>query len=97
MALIKEIEESNGVVTKYHRVASLFIFTNEQNTIEVRSYTSIEKREEEAGCIETGNWDNFNAFIEGKNYNIPYDQNMTIKDAYNYLKTLPEFEGAING
>lgn len=27
---------------------------------------------------------------------LPYDQTMTIESAYEYLKTLPEFEGAID-
>lgn len=35
-------------------------------------------------------------YIEGSVYILPYDQYMTIETAYDYLKTLPEFEGAID-
>lgn len=35
-------------------------------------------------------------YIEGSDYILPYDQYMTIESAYDYLKTLPEFEGAID-
>ena len=35
-------------------------------------------------------------FVEGSIFITPYDQYMTIESAYEYLKTLPEFEGAID-
>lgn len=35
-------------------------------------------------------------FVEGSTYILPYDQYMTIESAYEYLKTLPEFEGAVD-
>lgn len=33
-------------------------------------------------------------YCEGMYFEHPYDQDMTIESAYEYLKTLPEFEGA---
>lgn len=35
-------------------------------------------------------------YSEGSTFSVPYDQYMTIESAYEYLKTLPEFEGAID-
>ena len=53
MALSKNITLENGVATNYHRVVSMNTITNIQNIIEVASYTSKEKREEEQYAIES--------------------------------------------
>lgn len=92
MALYKEITLGNGVVVNYHRVVSVNIITNVQNIIEVASYTSKEKREEEKTAIETEG--DSNVFIETTYLNADYDQTMSIVSAYDYLKTLPEYEDA---
>ena len=47
MALIKNIELDNGVMVNYHRIVSLNKITNICNNIEVASYTTKDKREEE--------------------------------------------------
>lgn len=92
MALNKKIELDSGVVVNYHRVVSVNKITNIQNIIEVASYTSEAKRDEEREAVATGN--TFNVFIETTYLNAPYNQSMNIRNAYDYLKTLPEFEGA---
>lgn len=92
MALYKEITLGNGITVNYHRVVSVNIITNVQNIIEVASYTSKEKREEEKTAIETGG--DSNVFIETTYLNADYDQTMSIVSAYDYLKTLPEYEDA---
>lgn len=92
MALKKRIELNNGVVVEYHRITSLRIFTNIQNTAVVASYVSQNKREEERDAIK--NFEPMNVYIDTKYYNFPYNQKMSIEDAYNALKQLPEFEGA---
>lgn len=92
MALSKKVGLGNGVVVNYHRVVSVNTITNVQNVIEVASYTSRSKREEEIEAIAKG--EEMNVYIETCFFNAEYDQNMTIEGAYNYLKTLPEFEGA---
>ena len=87
MALKKNIELDNGVVIQYHRIISLYKITNEIIVIEVGSYVSHEIREEEPEkdvCIRI------------KSYNVDYNELYTITDAYNYLKTLNEFENAID-
>lgn len=37
-----------------------------------------------------------NVFIDTKYINKEYTENLTIKEAYEYLKTLDEFKNAIN-
>lgn len=92
MALKKRIELSNGIVVEYHRITSLRIFTNIQNTVVVASYVSQNKREEERDAIK--NFKPMDVYIDTKYYNFSYDQTMSIEDAYNALKQLPDFEGA---
>lgn len=94
MALKKEIVLNNGVTTNYHRIVSLNNITNVSTIIEVASYTSKEKREEEKNAIE--NATEMNVFIDTKYINKEYTENLTIKEAYEYLKTLDEFKDAIN-
>lgn len=110
MALKNEIKLNNGVVTKYHRIVSLNKVTNIENLIEVASYISKEKRMEEKKYQElqrsfsdgkelTDNekeqLDNgIDVFIETVYISKNYDENETISDAYNYLKTLDLFKNA---
>lgn len=94
MGLKKEITLSNGVSVSYHRIVSINNITNVCNIIEIASYTSKEKREEEKDAIE--NATEMNVFIDTKYINKEYTENLTIKEAYEYLKTLDEFKDAIN-
>lgn len=94
MGLRKEITLDNGVIVNYHRIVSLNNITNVSTIIEVGSYTSKEKRKEEKDAIE--NATEMNVFIDTKYINKEYTENLTIKEAYEYLKTLDEFKDAIN-
>lgn len=99
MAIKKQVTAPNGIVTEYHRIAMVKIDTNQQNTILVHSYLSetgrqVEK-DYEAGLysdVEEGmmNW----PYVNDRYLNCAYDGNMTITKAYEWLKSLPEFEGA---
>lgn len=101
MAIKKIITASNGIVTEYHRIAMVKIDTNQQNTLLIHSYLSDTGRQIEkdytAGLyndVEEGmmNW----PYVDARYLNCDYDGDMTISKAYDYLKTLPEFEGAID-
>lgn len=98
MALQKEIELENGVIVNYHRIVSLNKITNQSNIIEVESYTSKEKREEEQEAIkqgqETGEAIPMNVFIDTTYINKEYSEDETIKDAYEYLKTTDKYKDA---
>ena len=87
MALYKEIEQDDGVMTTYHRIARITITTNRQNSIIVFSYVSNRSR-------VNVSVDDFATYQRAVTYEVPYDESMTITKAYEYLKTLPEFEGA---
>lgn len=108
MAISKKITLANGVAVNYHRVVSVNTITNHANVIELASYTSKTKRTEEKAALEAGRaaaaaegGDAPNAgavehdvFIQTSYFNADYDQGMTIVDAYEWVKALPEFEGA---
>lgn len=94
MGLKKEITLGNGVSVNYHRIVSINNITNVSTIIEVASYTSKEKREEEKDAIE--NATEMNVFIDTEYINKEYTENLTIKEAYKYLKTLDKFKDAID-
>lgn len=82
MALQKSIRQEDGITTTYHRILSLNSYINSHIAIAVLSYVDSDSRQLE------------NAYIHAITYNTGYKENMTIEQAYDYLKTLPEFEGA---
>lgn len=92
MALLKEIELENGVIVKYHRIVSINKITNNQTIVEVASYTTEEKREEEKEAIKNGT--SMNVFIDTNYYNFDYNENDNIQDYYNKLKELDKFKDA---
>ena len=92
MALKKEIELDNGVITNYHRIVSINKVTNITNVIEVASYTNEQKREEEKEAIEKGL--EMNIFINTEYINAEYNETITIEETYEYLKTLDKYKGA---
>jgi len=91
MALIKEILLENGITVNYHRVASINNITNRSSLIEVASYTSKEKRQEEK--LKLANKESMNIFIKTEYLSIPYNENLNASAAYEYLKTLEKFSG----
>ena len=92
MALIKSITLDNGVTINYHRVVSVNNITNQASIIEVASYTSKEKRQEEKSALE--NNQPMNIFIHAEYLNIPYNSNLNVNSAYEYLKGLEKFENS---
>lgn len=90
MALKKEIRQSDGVTTNYHRILFLTTTTNRQNSIAVLSYVDEEARDSEKGAILS------QPYQKSITYETAYSPSMTIETAYEYLKTLPEFEGAVD-
>lgn len=87
MAIKKEIRQDDGVVTNYHRILFVQITTNRQNSIAVLSYVDETSRESEQ-ANET------QPYKKSITYETAYDADMTVESAYEFLKTLPEFEGA---
>lgn len=110
MGLIKEKLAQNGVPLIYHRVVAVNNITNISSDIEVASYTSVEQREkektyqltqlknlreeelteEEQEILTNG----INVYIDTSYYHMPYDKDLNVDNAYEYIKGLEEFEGA---
>lgn len=89
MGLKKDIEDSNGIMVSYHRVVRLQSIINHSSLIEIASYVSQQKRN-----MEKGNPSFSNVYSVGTYYSIPYDPELNVVKAYEYIKSLPEFEGA---
>lgn len=98
MALIKKIELPIGVTVNYHRIVSVNNVINQASIIEVKSYTSKQKRAEEMAYLENTdpNKEDMNVFSDTERIPIQYDENMSVVSAYEYLKTTEKYEGAKN-
>lgn len=90
MALNKVIRQPDGVTTSYHRILFLQLHTNHHNSIAVVSYVDDSARIDEQNAVLAL------PYQKSVTYEIPYDESMTIETAYEYLKTLPQFEGAVD-
>lgn len=88
MALQKEIRQDDDVTTTYHRIAYIDSMINSHISIAVFSYINAESRDKKIGGT--------NPYVAAKTYETEYQENMTIREAYAFLKTLPEFEGAVD-
>lgn len=88
MALYKAIKQDDGVTTNYHRILFVQTTVNRQNSIAVLSYVDSDVRENEKEHIM------LQPYQKSITYETAYDPTMTIESAYEYLKTLPQFEGA---
>lgn len=86
MALQKSIIQENGIVTNYHRILFLQSTINSHNSIAVLSYIDQDSRLRESSGMMS--------YSSAVTYEKDYEENMNIEEAYLYLKTLPEFEGA---
>lgn len=99
MAIKKLITADNGIVTEYHRIAMVKIDTNQQNTILIHSYLSADGRQVEKDYA-SGKYEDVDSglvkwpYVNAEYLNSEYNGEMTITKAYEWLKTLPQFEGA---
>lgn len=87
MALLKTVEQDDGVITAYHRILYLRSMINSHISIAVVSYINEEGRRRDNG-------EGMRPYRSAITYEKDYQENMTIEEAYAYLKTLPVFEGA---
>lgn len=92
MAIIKEIALDSGITVNYHRIVSVNNITNHASVIEIASYTSAAKRQEEQNAL--ANNQPMNVFISTEYLSKEYTQKLDVDAAYAYLKTLDKFAGA---
>ena len=90
MALYKEVRQDDGVTTRYHRILFVQTTLNRQNSIAVLSYVDEDARENEKGAVAA------QPYVKSVTYEIPYNEAMTVESAYEYLKSMPQFEGAVD-
>ena len=88
MALYKVVRQDDGVTTNYHRILFMTQTINRQTSIAVLSYVDDQARNDEKNSTLT------QPYQRSITYETAYDPEMTIASAYEYLKTLPQFEGA---
>lgn len=91
MALVKEIEQRNGVMTTYHRIMCVNNITNKETQIIIYSYINQAKREEEVNALPE---DEIFNVISSESIIHEYVEDLSIKQAYEYLKTLDKFKDA---
>lgn len=92
MAIIKKIELDSGITINYHRVVSVNNITNQASIIEVAGYTSKAKREEEKEKAPKG--EPMNIFIDTKYFGVPYNPDLNVNGAYEYIKTLDMYKNS---
>ena len=91
MALKKEIENNNGIISNYHRIMSINNITNKETQIIIYSYANENKRlEEERAKSEE---EIFNV-ISSEMIIKEYEEDFDIVKRYEYLKTLDKYKEA---
>ena len=99
MALKKKVTAKNGIVTEYHRIAMISVEVNQQNTILLYSYLSEDGRQVEKDYA-AGKYNDMDSglvpfpYYDAQYLHPDYDGTMTVEKAYEYLKSLLEFERA---
>lgn len=95
MALKKKITKPNGLTLEYHRISMVKIDTNLQCTLLVDSYLNNESRLYEKSLIQNGLGENDTfPYVESEYISFEYDETMNIKNAYEWLKKQPTYEGS---
>lgn len=93
MALLKAIKQENGIVLNYHRISDIKNVVNDKTYIGVLSYVDEEEREKEKNQPKYSP-NKKPIYIISSIEKIPYNDTLTIEEAYEHLKILPEFEGS---
>lgn len=91
MALLKEIQIDNGMILNYHRIIGMNNIINDKTYITVGSYINKKQREKEQKSdlpIDK------QVFINYTIFDIKYNDEITPKEAYDYLKTTDMFENS---
>lgn len=89
MALLKQIELDSGIILNYHRIVTITKITNHSTILEIAGYTSEAKREQEIQQFKNG--EEITVYVDTSFMNVDYDEDTTIKDWYDYLKTTERY------
>ena len=95
MAIYKPMISGAGVPLTYHRIALVSVDVGNQCTVLIHSYVAEANRQYEkswaAGEIEG---EPTFPYVDARYLNPPYDEQMNLASAYEWLKSLSEYEGA---
>ena len=92
MALYKKIKNELGIPLEYHRINSIDHIINGNTKINVYSYVDEEEREKEKAQDENVYYENVYKSIDV--VELDYNDELTVEQAYNYLKTLDKYKGS---
>ena len=93
MALSKPIKQINGIVLNYHRIADIRNVVNDKTYLDVISYIDKEEREKEQNQPKYSP-NREEIYKVNQIFDLPYNDTLTIEQAYEHLKTLEVFEGS---
>lgn len=93
MALIKPIKQKNGVILNYHRIYDIKNVVNDKTYINIYSYLNEEERNKEKEKSEAEKYV-MDIYINISTESTEYNDALSIEQAYDYLKTLKNFEGS---
>lgn len=97
MALqITWVDPETGLPLNYHRITSIVQATNDFAQIQLCSYISMADREREKVLVATNEEPSepVPIYTTVHYFNCEYTDGMTCTQAYEYLKTIPEFADA---
>lgn len=95
MALSKEIELENGTKVSYHRIVDITKVVNRYVSLQIASYVNEEQRQKEIDFYPPDGESTIFC-IYSEILNLPYDEDKTIQDYYDYLKTTDKYKDAID-
>ena len=95
MALKKVIIQENGIPLEYHRIYSIENILNKNTKIIIYSYLNESEREKELELEEEGSLvQSLIIYKVASTENLKYDDELTAKNAYNYLKLTEKYKDA---
>lgn len=91
MALKKTIILNNGIPLNYHRISEINNIVNKNTVLTIYSYVNKKQRERE----KNNDYKYPDEIFKITDYAVlPYNDKLTIQEAYEYLKTTEKYEGA---
>lgn len=94
MALKKDIILENGVIMTYHRIAEIQNTVNFNTTLVIYSYINQEQRNKEKKLQISPSRVLSSLYRITDYVNLEYNDNLSITEAYEYLKTTDKYSGA---
>lgn len=95
MGIRKDETLPNGVPLQYFRIVSLTCVVNQQSIIEVAGYISQEEREREQAAILNPD-EGCDVFVDTRYIAVDYDPDLSVNKAYELIKAMPEYAGAVD-